>query len=215
MASRDASPCLPSCALEAASASRRARADRTKLCRKHRANLGRSRAHSSAGERSLHTREVPGSIPGAPTRERRITRRFAGGRRESCPHLLQSSFRMTLREKTYGERNSRKERFRERCRALTRGQISRGPNTGQRASAGGARVGVGGSSAKLSMHQKMRRKYASLVASGRAFCTRCGEPIEPGEPGTSTTTILTVDAGSEHSHCNRGAANKLRTSRDW
>ena len=26
----------------------------------------RSRAHSSAGERSLHTREVPGSIPGAP-----------------------------------------------------------------------------------------------------------------------------------------------------
>jgi hypothetical protein len=26
----------------------------------------RSRAHSSAGERPLHTREVPGSIPGAP-----------------------------------------------------------------------------------------------------------------------------------------------------
>jgi hypothetical protein len=26
-----------------------------------------ARAHSSAGERSLHTREVPGSIPGAPT----------------------------------------------------------------------------------------------------------------------------------------------------
>ena len=28
--------------------------------------LSRSRAHSSAGERPLHTREVPGSIPGAP-----------------------------------------------------------------------------------------------------------------------------------------------------
>ena len=28
--------------------------------------LSLSRAHSSAGERSLHTREVPGSIPGAP-----------------------------------------------------------------------------------------------------------------------------------------------------
>src|SRR5712691_11497178 len=27
----------------------------------------RSRAHSSAGERPLHTREVPSSIPGAPT----------------------------------------------------------------------------------------------------------------------------------------------------
>ena len=31
------------------------------------AKLSPSRAHSSAGERSLHTREVPGSIPGAPT----------------------------------------------------------------------------------------------------------------------------------------------------
>jgi hypothetical protein len=31
------------------------------------ATLDRSRAHSSAGERPLHTREVPGSIPGAPT----------------------------------------------------------------------------------------------------------------------------------------------------
>src|SRR5690349_18264197 len=30
------------------------------------ANLSLSRAHSSAGERPLHTREVPGSIPGAP-----------------------------------------------------------------------------------------------------------------------------------------------------
>ena len=29
----------------------------------------RLRAHSSAGERSLHTREVPGSIPGAPIRK--------------------------------------------------------------------------------------------------------------------------------------------------
>jgi hypothetical protein len=32
--------------------------------------LVRLRAHSSAGERPLHTREVPGSIPGAPTMER-------------------------------------------------------------------------------------------------------------------------------------------------
>jgi hypothetical protein len=31
------------------------------------ATVGVSRAHSSAGERPLHTREVPGSIPGAPT----------------------------------------------------------------------------------------------------------------------------------------------------
>ena len=35
-----------------------------------------SRAHSSAGERSLHTREVPGSIPGAPIREASGLRRW-------------------------------------------------------------------------------------------------------------------------------------------
>jgi hypothetical protein len=33
----------------------------------------RSRAHSSAGERPLHTREVPGSIPGAPIRRNRCS----------------------------------------------------------------------------------------------------------------------------------------------
>ena len=37
---------------------------RDRACR--RVALSLSRAHSSAGERSLHTREVPGSIPGAP-----------------------------------------------------------------------------------------------------------------------------------------------------
>ncbi len=36
----------------------------------------RSRAHSSAGERPLHTREVPGSIPGAPTHPTKSGRRF-------------------------------------------------------------------------------------------------------------------------------------------
>ena len=36
-----------------------------------------SRAHSSAGERSLHTREVPGSIPGAPTHSDRMNRPFS------------------------------------------------------------------------------------------------------------------------------------------
>jgi hypothetical protein len=43
--------------------------DRTKAAVNFSATLRPSRAHSSAGERSLHTREVPGSIPGAPTRE--------------------------------------------------------------------------------------------------------------------------------------------------
>ena len=35
----------------------------------------RPRAHSSAGERSLHTREVPGSIPGAPITTRPVVTR--------------------------------------------------------------------------------------------------------------------------------------------
>src|SRR3954451_10406125 len=35
-----------------------------------------ARAHSSAGERSLHTREVPGSIPGAPTHQTAAYMRF-------------------------------------------------------------------------------------------------------------------------------------------
>src|SRR5207342_3932524 len=41
-------------------------ARRRSLGRDGRLALALSRAHSSAGERSLHTREVPGSIPGAP-----------------------------------------------------------------------------------------------------------------------------------------------------
>jgi hypothetical protein len=40
------------------------------------ANLSAFRAHSSAGERSLHTREVPGSIPGAPTFTIGLVERF-------------------------------------------------------------------------------------------------------------------------------------------
>ena len=50
-----------------------------------------SRAHSSAGERSLHTREVPGSIPGAPTPsiarkrlEQAVSRRPDCRRRPPC-----------------------------------------------------------------------------------------------------------------------------------
>ena len=37
--------------------------------------LSPSRAHSSAGERSLHTREVPGSIPGAPIHSMKVLHR--------------------------------------------------------------------------------------------------------------------------------------------
>jgi hypothetical protein len=55
------------------------------------ANLGRSRAHSSAGERSLHTREVPGSIPGAPILATPMSTRFAARGPEACPSLVNRS----------------------------------------------------------------------------------------------------------------------------
>ena len=52
------------------------------------ASLTPSRAHSSAGERSLHTREVPGSIPGAPITPKALLRpshdRARAPRPEDC-----------------------------------------------------------------------------------------------------------------------------------
>src|SRR5919109_2174001 len=45
------------------------------------------RAHSSAGERPLHTREVPGSIPGAPILARMDTRNPHGCVSHSCPDV--------------------------------------------------------------------------------------------------------------------------------
>ena len=67
-------------------------------------------AHSSAGERSLHTREVPGSIPGAPTRRIAANRHFPhvdlvsvlaehSVMRESCESRLPAN-RVNLNEAT-------------------------------------------------------------------------------------------------------------------
>ncbi|MBM2823198.1 MAG: Ion trans protein [Thermoleophilia bacterium] len=54
------------------------------------------RAHSSAGERSLHTREVPGSIPGAP-----IDRRTGGAQRELRAVSAEAAGREDLKGTTY------------------------------------------------------------------------------------------------------------------
>jgi hypothetical protein len=43
-----------------------------------------SRAHSSAGERPLHTREVPGSIPGAPIRSLEVLRSAHSSVSQTC-----------------------------------------------------------------------------------------------------------------------------------
>ena len=64
-------------------------------------------------------------------------------------------------------------------------------------------------------HQKMRRKYASLVASGRALCSRCGELIEPGTPwDLDHDNSRLFYLGPSHVRCNR-ATNVRVTSRDW
>jgi hypothetical protein len=66
-------------------------------------------------------------------------------------------------------------------------------------------------------HQKMRRKYASLVASGCAWCARCGEPIEPGEPWDLCHDDYDRSKymGPERARCNRGAPNRCTTSPAW
>jgi hypothetical protein len=53
----------------------------------------RSRAHSSAGERPLHTREVPGSIPGAPTRKPAAAERSPTGYMSRTRALLRLAVR--------------------------------------------------------------------------------------------------------------------------
>ena len=55
-----------------------------------------SRAHSSAGERSLHTREVPGSIPGAPIKNVYFKRFLMLGH-NSIPHWLPAIGRSSRR----------------------------------------------------------------------------------------------------------------------
>jgi hypothetical protein len=68
------------------------------------AKVDASRAHSSAGERSLHTREVPGSIPGAPTEKGRWKQCLSswlspevGRRRRGRANELQSSAQVPRR----------------------------------------------------------------------------------------------------------------------
>src|SRR5438270_2509776 len=47
-------------------------------------------AHSSAGERPLHTREVPGSIPGAPILGNGLVKPFFPTPRAACPFYVQA-----------------------------------------------------------------------------------------------------------------------------
>jgi hypothetical protein len=81
-------------------------------------------------------------------------------------------------------------------------------------------------------HQALRKKLAALVASGRAVCWRCGQPILPGTLWDLGHDDLdhSIYRGVEHRRCNRSSAasrgNRMRgkrrriirifdTSRDW
>jgi ATPase family associated with various cellular activities (AAA) len=68
-------------------------------------------------------------------------------------------------------------------------------------------------------HQKLRRKWAKVVAKGTVVCPRCGRVIEPGQ----SWDLGHADGdrrryvGPEHQACNRATAGrgKLRQSRRW
>ncbi len=59
-------------------------------------------------------------------------------------------------------------------------------------------------------HQAERRRLKPKVERGEIDCTRCGEPIEPGEPwDLGHTDDRTGWTGPEHAACNRrDGANK-------
>lgn len=67
-------------------------------------------------------------------------------------------------------------------------------------------------------HQKLRKRVAAKVASGRALCARCFEPIDPREPWDlgHSDTDRSHYTGPEHRRCNRATAGRrTRRSRRW
>lgn len=64
-------------------------------------------------------------------------------------------------------------------------------------------------------HVQTRRRTARIVAAGRATCSRCSQPILPGQPwDLDHTDDRTAYAGPAHASCNRAAGarkgNRLR-----
>ena len=66
-------------------------------------------------------------------------------------------------------------------------------------------------------HKRARTEARALVASGYAECSRCGEPIKPGEPFDvgHDDAYPHLYSGVEHPGCNRGAPHRNVTSRVW
>lgn len=66
-------------------------------------------------------------------------------------------------------------------------------------------------------HQRLRRRWAPIVATGNVTCPRCQQPIARGErwdlghePGTDKRAYR----GPEHARCNRATTGRERTATD-
>jgi hypothetical protein len=72
-------------------------------------------------------------------------------------------------------------------------------------------------------HRKIRRQWATVVASGQAKCWRCGRPIHPAQPWDLGHDDVRKDVwrGPECLPCNRGTAaargnkSRARTRSRW
>jgi hypothetical protein len=64
-------------------------------------------------------------------------------------------------------------------------------------------------------HVARRRQLEPLVATGQASCCRCGQLIQPGEPGTSTTETTATATSAPHTQPATSAPpQKRRTPRE-
>jgi hypothetical protein len=77
-------------------------------------------------------------------------------------------------------------------------------------------------------HRLVRKKYASIVAAGKATCARCDQPILPHEPWDldhdDEDPLQRRYLGPSHRRCNRAVVTHLkaalvpevqRHSREW
>ena len=73
------------------------------------------------------------------------------------------------------------------------------------------RKGYGGA------HQRLRKRWAPLVAIGGVLCARCGEEIRPGtkwDLGHVDGSRKQAYSGPEHRKCNRSAGMAVREAAD-
>ncbi len=65
-------------------------------------------------------------------------------------------------------------------------------------------------------HKRLRAKLSPIVASGAAVCSKCGEPIKPGEPwdlahaDRTGAHWLGLYSGAQHRACNRATNHQRR-----